>query len=356
MNEQEKKLPKQDKLIIQFDTSGLKVAEKKIALISGISEIFGNLTTSLHQHGEYYEKQTHQKSLEFHNNFHDELQRKTSNREKLTFTCNEINRLNKKIAEAKIQGDRLNEKLFHGILHNVVLPFKNQLQDKVRLDNEVGPLSTYEMSGHGIEVDPSIVNKLPGAEKPYTAGIPDAEPILNQVAPYDWKEPQPAAEINIPVTLKDKPLKTFSGKPLNNSKHIKEGRRFIWKDDRIPDLLAQFLLEKECIFDYQLEVVAKFFRTTKCDRKIVFHGNANQLTSILYDLKQAKYTSIFNLHLGEVIESIFVKKDNTFQALITKKSLIADLKPGNITRRVKAGSPQYLDILSYLSEKLKTVE
>ena len=359
MSPKEEELEKRKKLLGDYVIASRKELDAKLKAINEVSESFGNFLGALHQLGQNNEKEMLEYRSFYQKYFLDELNKKGDYRLQLEFVFQQIKDLSLKIAETKAHRHERYQKIYEDTLNDIVRPFKIELLEMVRLENEVGKLRKVET--------PPMVNEVKQTEKDIpikdiieeNKNVPapeNTEFVIMSEVPKELEQSKIHEQINIPITLTDKPLKTKSGKLLNNPKHIGEGRKFSWKDKLIPDLIGDFLLENHCIFDYQLKVVQEFFRVSKSDRKIVFDGNANQLTTMLYDLRSEKYMSIFNDSLGRLIESVFVKKENTTQALITQKSLVSDFKPGNNSRRIKAGSPYYLDILTYLSENLKTPE
>jgi hypothetical protein len=332
MHPKEEELERRKKSFSNYVVFSSKELDDKLKATDKTSQAFGDMMDAFQKLSQSNEKGM----LEYRDNykrfFLDGLKERKDYRSQYEFVFEQVRDLRLKISDAKAARHERYQKRYEDTLNDVVLPVMNDLQDMIRLENEVGKLR--EISVPPLEKDDASDNHPEVSSK-------DKPPVIE------------IGEILIPVSLEEKPLTTKSGKPLNNPKHIEAGRKFRFEDERIPDLIGDFLLEKGCIFDFQLQTVKDFFRTSRSDRKIIFHGKANQLTTILYDLKNEKYTHIFSNHLGELIEAIFVTKDNTQKALITVKSLIADLRPGNVQRRTKSGSPYHLDILSYLREKMQ---
>lgn len=361
MSTSEEELDRRKKQLYKYVIASNQEFDKKLQALDNLSAATGNIFDALHKLGKMKEKEMLDYRLRYQKFFLEQLNPRKDYRSQLDFVSEQIKDLRLKIADAKANRHEHYQKIYEDTLHDVVLPFKTDLIEMIRLENEVGKLRQETASQAVIEVHQSV-EAIPVKKAVEEMGkIPTLEiihdVILKKKDALEYKEEKKELdEIVIPVTIEEKPLTTKTGKSLNNLGYISNGRKFNFKDERIPDLIGDFLLEQGCIFDYQLKIVQNFFRTSKCDRKIIFDGNANQLTTILYDLKGEKYTTIFNDHLGKLIEAFFVKKENTMQALISRKSLVADLKRGNVSRRTKPGSSHHLDIVSYLREKLKTPE
>jgi hypothetical protein len=357
MTPEEERLKKMRENLSDYFTASRKKLDEDLAAIDDMSKAVGDFFSAFSQLNEIKKKEFFSYRAKYREYFLYHIHEKKDSRAQLTFVYEQITDLNLKIADSKAEDHRHHLQCYENVLNDIVLPFKSQLLEIVRLENEVGQLKKEETPPFVVEVKRTEQDIPVNEITQKVADVPlheTTEALTEKMVFTNSEQPKDFAEIFIPITLKDKPLETKNGAPLNNPEHIAGGRKFSWSDDRIPDLIGDFLLEKKCIFDYQLKAVQEFFRTSKSDRKIVFDGNANQLTTMLYDLKIAKYMAIFNDSLGEIIEAVFVKKGNTMQALIAQKSLVADTKRGSTQRRIKAGSPYYLDILSFLKEKLKT--
>jgi hypothetical protein len=361
MSPKEEELEKRKTLLENYIIASHKEYKQKLQASRELSKSVGDFFDSLYKLGQINEKEMLDYRARYKEYFLYWLGEKKDYRLKLEFVFEQIMDLNSKIANAKANRHEHHKNIFEGTLNDFVLPYKAVLLDIVRLEHEVGELKQEEVPPIVVKAG-KPVEDIPAEEtKEVQTNIPvpeTTEAVIKEDAAKSLEQPieSEVEEIHIPVTLEDKPLKTKTGKLLNNPEHIAAGRKFKWSDDRIPDLVGDFLLEHGCIFDYQLKSVQDFFRTTKCDRKIVFDGNANQLTTLLYDLKAAKYMVIFDDFLGERIEAVFGKKTDTTRPLILKTSLVSDFRPGNVNRRTKVSSPKHLDILTYLSEKLKPKE
>lgn len=359
MSPKEEELERRKQLLGDYIITSFKELNERSQAFNEVSKSVGNIFDSLYKLGQLNEKEMLDYRDRYKEYFLYWLSEKKDHRLKLDFVFEQIMDLNSKIANAKANRHEHHKNIYEGTLNDFVLPYKAVLLDIVRLEHEVGKLKQEEVPPIVVKAS-KPVEDIPAEEtKKVQTNIPapdTTETVIKEDAPTNLEQPIKPEEIHIPVTLEDKPLKTKTGKLLNNPQHIAAGRKFKWSDDRIPDLIGDFLLEHGCIFDYQLKSVQDFFRTTKCDRKIIFEGNANQLTTLLYDLKTAKHMVIFDNFLSERIEAVFGKKTDTTRPLILKKSLLADIKKSSVARRVKAGSRHYLDILTYLSEKLKPQE
>ena len=360
MSPKEEELERRKKLLGDYIIASRKELDEKLRGIDDASKSAGKIFDALYKLGQSNEKEMQEYRSIYQKSFLDRLDEKKEYRSQLAFVSEQIRDLNLKIAEAKAARHPRYQKIYEDTLKDVVFPFKVELTDMVRLENEVGKLNERKFYT-GTDMIPVFEAEIPRNEnpkriKPSESEIPENGNGIILARQEDRVETKEPEEIFIPITLTDKPLNTKNGKLLNNPKHIAGGRKFRWTDDRIPDLIGDFLLEHGCIFDYQLKVVQEFFRASKSDRKIVFDGNANQLTTMLYDLKTAKHMAVFVDFLGERIEAVFVRKGDTMRVLIVQKTLVSDFRPGNVGRRTKVSSPYYLDILTYLAEKLKAPE
>lgn len=359
MSPKEEELERRKQLLWDSIIASNKELNERLQAFKEVSKSVGNIFDSLHKLGQINEKEMLDFRDRYQKFFLYWLAEKKDYRSQLDFVFEQIVDLKLKIANANAQRHEHHKNIYEGTLNDIVLPYKAELVDIVRLEHEVGKLKQEEVPPIVVKAS-KPVEDIPAEETiEVQTNIPTpdtTEAVIKEDAPISLEQPKEPEEIHIPVTLEDKPLKTKTGKLLNNPEHIAAGRKFKWSDDRIPDLIGDFLLEHGCIFDYQLKSVQDFFRTTKCDRKIIFEGNANQLTTLLYDLKTAKHMVIFDDFLGERIEAVFGKKTDTTRPLILKTSLVSDFRPGNVNRRTKVSSPKHLDILTYLREKLKAQE
>jgi hypothetical protein len=361
MSPKEEELERRKQLLGDYIIASNKELNERLQAFKEVSKSVGDFFDSLYKLGQINEKEMLDFRDRYQKFFLYWLGEKKDYRSQLDFVFEQIVDLKLKIANAKANRHEHHKNIYEGTLNDIVLPYEAELLDIIRLEHEVGKLKQEEVPPIVVKAS-KPVEDIPAEETiEVQTNIPapdTTEAVIKEDAPKSLEQPieSEVEEIHIPVTLEDKPLKTKTGKPLNNPEHIAAGRKFKWSDDRIPDLIGDFLLEHGCIFDYHLKAVKDFFRTTKCDRKIVFDGNANQLTTLLYDLKAAKHMVIFDDFLGDRIEAVFGKKTDTTRPLILKKSLLADIKKSSIARRVKAGSRHHLDILTYLSEKLNPQE
>jgi len=333
MTPEEEKLEKMKERMGEYFTTSQKKLREDLAAIDDMSKAVGNFFDAFYKLDQIKRKEFLSIRAHYRKTFLEQIQQRPDYRSQLEYVSVQFTDLKLKIGD-----HRFNQQMYENFLNDIVLPFKVELIDMVRLENEVGKLIKDEPA-----IPPVVNASAKTSETQTTQKETEPEIVLPK------KEPD---QVFIPINIIDKPLETKTGKPMTNANHIATGRKFIWSDDRIPDLIGDFLLEHGCIFDYQIQTVKDFFRTTKCNSKIVFAGNANRLTTLLYELILAGYLKVSIDFLAERIEIIFIRKGDSTHALIAKKSVKADLKPTNITRRLKEGAPDHLNILAHLREKL----
>lgn len=323
---------KKERLLGDHLNAVLKGIESDVTAIKNLGKETSSFFESLVKLDEIKKKEFLQYRIDFKKFFLAQIQQSEDHRQQLVFIYEQLSDLQLKIEDAKAHNEPFKKDCYQNILDNIVLPFKSQLIELVRLENKVGPLKKVE------EVTVADCNEV----------VKESFPAHNPIIKKDSQE----KEIFIPLVIKDKPLQTQTGKPLNNADYIAAGRKFTWNDDRIPDLIVVFLQERKRIFDYQLRLAQDFFKNTRCNGKIVFDGNANILITILYDLVSNGYLKVSADFLAERLELAFVKKVDTSHPLISKNSAKAGLKPTNVSRRLKPGAINYPDILKWLQEKL----
>lgn len=332
MTPSEEDLIKKERLLGDHLVAVLKGIDRDVTAIKNLSKETSSFFESLIKLDEIKKQEFLQYRIDFKKFFLAKIQQSEDHRQQLVFIYEQLSDLQIKIEDAKANNEPFKKDCYQNVLENVVLPFKSQLIEVVRLENEVGPLKKVE----GV----TVVDCNEAVEESF--------PTHNPITKKDSHE----EEIFIPLTIEDKPLETQTGKPLNNADYIAAGRKFTWSDDRIPDLIPIFLQEREKIFDYQLRLAQDFFKNARCNGKIVFNGNANILITILYDLISNGYLKVSTDFLAERIELAFVRKEDTTHALISKNSAKAGLKPTNVSRRLKAGAINCPNIITWLQKKL----
>ena len=323
MSPKEEELERRKKLLGDYILASHKELDEKLQAINDLSVSLGNFFGALHKLGESNEKLMLDYRAVYQKFFLDQLEVKKDYRSQLEFISEQIRDLHLKIAEAKATRHELYQKIYEDTLRDVVLPFKVELMDMVRLENEVGKLKKEVAS-------PAVVEFHQTHEYPVnqiihgTKNIPVSETTearMEEDVLKEFEQPKESEEIVIPVTLTDKPLETKSGKKLNNEEYIAGIRKFIWTDERIPGLIGDFLLGRKCIPESQHKTVQEFFKTGRSNSKIVFNGKANQLTTMFYELRKKKYLKVSIEFLGERIEAVFIRKGYPDKPFIKKSSL-----------------------------------
>lgn len=248
------------------------------------------------------------------------LEQLPETREKLSFVMNQIEIFNKLLIEAKLAEKGYERKHFQAFLDDVLIPLKNNLVEKIDFENKYGLTSVQQK------------------ETPPVQKVPDSQPEIIRE--------KPNTEILTSLSKENEKSK----KKKNTFKKI--GLR--WSDERIPELLIDLFLKHELIFENQKDQLRDFFKHAKVDPQIRFRKKGNVLITVFYELEEAKYLMVVKEYLAEQIEESFVNFNDTLNPLMTKGSIIAALAPGNVGRRIHSQSPDYVDVVGYLKEILKS--
>lgn len=245
---------------------------------------------------------------------------------KLRFVIKTENELFKLRQEALVDLDHFNKRHYQNLL-DIIEPWKTQLRNSLLLEKE---LAEY--------TPPKKIDQLEPAPELMQTAIPlkEIEPIK---VPVDLTNSMPLNEPNIE---KPKQIETF--------------RKFDWSDTRIPELLTDFFCAQKCIFEEDKKLMLVFLRTGHSTAHIRWRKKGNLLTTAFFDLKRKGYLQIRQDYLAERIEKNIFSSSDTLKPIGTKGTIIASFSPGpkSVKKRAHQDDPDYLDVITYLKNKLQT--
>ncbi len=156
--------------------------------------------------------------------------------------------------------------------------------------------------------------------------------------------------------IEDKPLLTRTGNLMNNAAFIGSIRKFKWSDERIPDWIAEYMLNQSFVREGQATQLKTFLSSGKSTVKILWGSKANVLTTIFYELIINSFLTASKTFIAEKIERVFVSSSDSLKPLISRTSIMEDLKPTNTKRRVHKEARHYPDVINYLEAKILEVK
>lgn len=287
-----------------------------------VGEALGTLGNHLNEIGKQNEREWDQISDAFEVKLKGLLEAQPSNFTRLKVILEQTVDIQAKITKHKRKGETHYQSIYESILSDIIKPREEVLSKLVELEAVKGMFS---------EVVP-LASAGQGVTEPLNANTSNAENVVQDV--------------------EEKPLLSRTGQPLNNGAYINSIRKLKWSDERIPEWIAEYMLQQNLIKEGQLTQVQSFLSTRRCSIKILWYAKANVLTTIFYELIRNSLLEVSKTFIAEKIEREFVSSNDSLKPLIAKASIMADLKPINITRRVSKDAYNYPDIISYLQTKL----
>jgi len=144
-----------------------------------------------------------------------------------------------------------------------------------------------------------------------------------------------------PNVKEDKDKSTKKNPLTDKSVIVINNNKFRWSNIQKVDELVALLLKLKLIDNLYKDSFTKFLMNEKMEAQINWNGNKNVLTSLFFML-------LFNRKLQSSKEFIAKAISNKFHFPMDTKStdasvtsILEDLKPNNITRRINKGSKYY---------------